>query len=114
MSDAIRGTLFSVLSVGGTLGVRLASNVYMTRLLSPELYGQMALLVAVDVGLKMLSDVGSNYLVVNHPKGDERRFVDTVYTVEVVRGMKRDPNVKSCDPLQKAANRVPSVHYARW
>ncbi len=87
MSDAVRGTLFSVLSVGGTLGVRLASNIYMTRLLSPELYGQMALLVAVDVGLKMLSDVGSNYLVVNHPKGDERRFVDTVYTVEVVRGI---------------------------
>lgn len=86
-SSAVRGTILSVASVGGSMGIRLATNVFMTRLLSPEMYGQMALLVAVDIGLRMLSDVGTSFIVINHPKGDEARFRDTVFTVEVVRGI---------------------------
>ncbi len=86
-SNAIRGTIMSVLSVGGSMGIRLATNIFMTRLLSPEMYGQMALLVAVDIGLRMLSDVGTYFVIINHPKGDEPRFMDTVFTVEVVRGI---------------------------
>lgn len=86
-SSAVRGTILSVASVGGSMGIRLATNVYMTRLLSPELYGQMAQLVAVDIGLRMLSDVGSNFFVINNPRGAEPRFVNTIFTVEALRGV---------------------------
>jgi O-antigen/teichoic acid export membrane protein len=86
-SSATRATVLSLISAGGTNVVRLASNVVMTRLLAPEMYGQMAVMVTLDIGLRMLSDLGATYLIINNPNGGERRFLDTVFSVEALRGV---------------------------
>ena len=68
-------------------GIRLLSNLLLTRLLAPELYGLMSVGNVLVGGLIMLSDVGLAQSIIQSPRGDEPRFLNTVWTVKVVRGL---------------------------
>ncbi len=66
--------------------LRLAANLVLTRLLFPEAFGLMALVTVVLVGLAMLSDVGLGPAISQHGRGDEADFLDTAWTLQVLRG----------------------------
>ena len=66
--------------------IRLGSNLIMTRLLMPEMFGLMALAHVLIAGLHMFSDLGLHHSVVQHQRGDDPVFLDTVWTVQIVRG----------------------------
>lgn len=83
---AVRGTVVSLVGTLGGQVVRLASNLVVTWLLSPEAYGLMALVITLDIGLTMLSDLGTRISIIHNQRGDERAFLDTAFTVELVRG----------------------------
>ena len=68
-------------------GIRLAANLVLARLLTPADFGLMALVMVVLQGLEMLSDVGTRLAIINHPRGEERVFLDTAFTIECVRGV---------------------------
>lgn len=83
---ALRG---SAMEMGGyAIGqvLRLAGNLVLSRLLFPEAFGLSALVAVFLVGLELLSDVGLEPCVVQNERGDERRFLDTVWTIQVARG----------------------------
>ncbi len=85
-SRAAKGTAFSL---GGQLVsqvLRLASNLILTRLLDPDAFGLMAIVVAVTTGLTLVSDVGVWQAIVRSPRGDDRQFLDTAWTLHVGRG----------------------------
>lgn len=67
--------------------MRLGSNLILTRLLFPEAFGLMALVSVVLVGLAMFSDVGVGPAISQHPRGDERAFLDTAFSINVARGV---------------------------
>lgn len=67
--------------------LRLAANLVLTRLLFPEAFGLMALVTVVLVGLAMLSDVGLGPAIAQHGRGDEADFLDTAWTLQVIRGV---------------------------
>ena len=67
--------------------LRLGSNLILTRLLFPEAFGQMALVSVFIQGLQMFSDMGTGAAIVQNPRGDDRRFLDTAWTIQVVRGL---------------------------
>ena len=69
-----------------TQGLRLVSNLILTRLLFPEAFGIMSLVTVVLVGLQMFSDAGVGQAIARSPRGDEQRFLDTAWTVNVARG----------------------------
>lgn len=83
---AMRGSAFTAGSYAFMQVVRLATNLILTRLLFPEAFGVMALVSVVLVGLAMFSDVGVGPAISQHPRGDEAAFLDTAYTINVVRG----------------------------
>ncbi len=58
----------------------------MTRLLFPEAYGLMTLVWAVLYGLQMLSDVGLVAAIIRDKRGDDPDFLNTAWTVNVIRG----------------------------
>lgn len=66
--------------------LRLASNLILTRLLYPEAFGIMALVAVVLTGLVMFSDVGLGAAIAQSPRGDDPDFLDTAWTVQIVRG----------------------------
>ncbi len=83
---ALRGSALTAGSYAVTQGLRLASNLILTRLLFPEAFGLMALVSVVLVGLQMFSDTGIGPAISRSPRGDDPVFLDTAWTVNVARG----------------------------
>lgn len=84
---ALRGAAWVAASQFLGQGLRMASNVILTRLLRPELFGMMALVNATLRGLKMFSDFGLNASVIRNQRGEEQAFLDTAWTLQIVRGV---------------------------
>lgn len=59
----------------------------MTRLLAPEMFGLMALVNITLQGLELFSDFGIRTAIIQHRQGEDRRFLDTAWTVQIVRGL---------------------------
>jgi O-antigen/teichoic acid export membrane protein len=66
--------------------VRLGSNMIMTRLLVPEMFGIMALANVLLMGLQLFSDLGLSQNIVQSRRGHDPVFLNTVWTVQIVRG----------------------------
>ncbi|MFN4156876.1 MAG: oligosaccharide flippase family protein [Gemmobacter sp.] len=84
---AMRGSAITAGSTAAAQGLRLASNLVLARLLFPEAFGMMALVTVVIVGLQMFSDTGIGPAIARSPRGDDRAFLDTAWTVQVCRGL---------------------------
>jgi len=83
---ALRGSMLTAGSFAVSQGLRLASNLILTRLLYPEAFGLVALVNMVLIGLAMFSDVGVGPAISQNPRGDEPGFLDTAFTINVARG----------------------------
>jgi O-antigen/teichoic acid export membrane protein len=87
-SDRARsGTIWIVVSFGGGQIVRLAANIALAALLFEEVFALMALVTAVMMGLAMFSDIGLKPSVVQNPRGDDPVFLQTAWTLQVIRGL---------------------------
>lgn len=85
-SRAIRGTAISFLGQMAGNGVRLISNIILGHLLFPEAFGLMALVTVAMTGLEMLSDLGVKISIIQSNRGDDRDFLDTAFTISLIRG----------------------------
>ena len=83
----IGGSLWTLAGYGSKLGLRLAGNLILTRLLFPEHFGLMALVQIILNGLTLLSDVGLRASIINDARGEDQRFLDTAWTMQVLRGL---------------------------
>lgn len=86
-SRAGRGTLWTVSVFLGSQILRVVSTLTLTRLLFPEAFGLMALVSVFLVGLEMITDAGIYQAVVKHERAAEQRFLDTAWTLQVLRGV---------------------------
>ena len=84
---AVNGSIWSVTGFGGGQLLRLVSNLLLTRLLFPEAFGILALVQVVLQGIKMFSDVGISTSVVRDERGDESAYLNTAWTLQVIRGV---------------------------
>lgn len=85
-SRALNATFWTIVQYGAGQGLRLVNSYILTRLLLPEAMGQMTLLTTLIVGITMLSDIGLAPSVIQSPRGDEPNFLNTAWTLQVVRG----------------------------
>jgi O-antigen/teichoic acid export membrane protein len=86
-SRVIRGTVVSLLGQGGSKGLRLVSNMILSRLLFPEAFGLMTMVNFMVLGLSMISDVGILPNIIQHKRGDDPDFLNTAWTIQVMRGI---------------------------
>lgn len=86
-SLAIRGASWSFVGYGTSQFLRLGSNLVLTRLLFPEVFGLSALVTVFLVGLQMFSDVGIGPSIIQNDRGDEPVFLNTAWTIQVFRGI---------------------------
>lgn len=66
--------------------IRLASNLLMTRLLLPEMFGLMAIANVLIFGINMLSDFGLRQNIIQSARGHEHAFLNAAWTVKIIRG----------------------------
>lgn len=89
--DSLRNRAFtagswSMIALVSTQGIRFGGNLIMTRLLVPEMFGIMAIATTVSVVLALLSDIGLRQNIIQSRRGDDPVFLNTAWTVQIVRG----------------------------
>lgn len=82
-----RSSLFTLGGYGASQVVRLASNLVLARILAPADFGLMVLVNVFIQGLQMFSDFGVGPSIIQNKRGDDPRFLDTAWTIQVVRGL---------------------------
>jgi O-antigen/teichoic acid export membrane protein len=83
----LRGSFFEIGGYGAQQVLRLASNLILTRLLFPAAFGLAALVMVLMTGLVMISDVALCPCVVQSKRGDDPDFLNTAFTIQVLRGL---------------------------
>lgn len=86
-SRAFGSSVLTIIGFGGAQVMRLGSNLILTRLLSPEDFGLMALVTSFLIGLTMFSDMGLGPSILQSRRGDDPDFLDTAWTIKVMRGV---------------------------
>ncbi|MGE0350246.1 oligosaccharide flippase family protein [Hydrogenophaga sp.] len=86
-AKARSGSIWIVGAFGASQVLRLGLNVVLAALLFEEAFALMAIVTAVMVGLNMFSDIGLQQNVVQSPRGDESAFLNTAWTMQVIRGI---------------------------
>jgi O-antigen/teichoic acid export membrane protein len=82
----LKAGVWSTAGFGLNLVIRFGSNILMTRLLLPDMFGVMTIATTIMIGLSMFSDVGLRQSVVQSPRGSEPSFLNTAWTIQVLRG----------------------------
>lgn len=83
---AVRGSIWTMGAFGIGQAVRLFSVPILTRLLLPEHFGTVGLIAVFVTGLSALSDVGIEQAIIQNKRGDDPVFLNTAWTLHVVRG----------------------------
>ncbi|WJS84598.1 oligosaccharide flippase family protein [Paracoccus sp. TOH] len=85
-SRALGSGAWSMANFGLGQIMRLGSNLILTRILSPDDFGLMALVTSFLIGLSMFSDMGFGPSIMQSKRGDDPDFLDTIWTLKIVRG----------------------------
>lgn len=59
----------------------------MTRLLVPEMFGVMAIVTVVMIGLALFTDLGLRQSIIQSKRGDDPVFLNTVWSIQIIRGI---------------------------
>ena len=82
----LRAGGWTVVGHVGTQFLRLVSNLIMTRLLLPQMFGVMAVANVVLTGLNLVSDLGVSQNIVQHRRGADAAYLNTAWTTQILRG----------------------------
>jgi O-antigen/teichoic acid export membrane protein len=86
-STAAWATFWTVADYGCSMALRVVNSLVLTRLLMPESFGLMTLVTTLVVGIGLISDIGLGPSVIQSPRGDEPALLNTVWTLQILRGL---------------------------
>ena len=87
LNRAARATFWTVIDYGCSMALRVVNSLVLTRLLMPESFGLMTLVTTLVVGISLISDIGLGPSVIQNPRGDDPVLLNTVWTLQVLRGL---------------------------
>jgi O-antigen/teichoic acid export membrane protein len=80
-------SLWTIGTYAASAGIRFGSNVILSRLLGPEILGVVVIAQAIRTGCELLTDLGPEQNVVHSPHGDDERFLNSLWTLQILRGL---------------------------
>ncbi len=83
----LKAGTWTLAGYGTGQSLRLISNLIMTRLLVPEMFGIMALSQVFLYIMTLISDIGVNHSIIRSTRGDDPAFLNTAWIVQIIRGM---------------------------
>src|ERR1700733_3514070 len=86
-TQIMRGSGWTTAAFAGSQFLRFASNIVLARLLSPELFGIMAIVNSVRTGVEMFTDVGTSQNIVFNHNAEDPDFYNTAWTINLIRGL---------------------------
>lgn len=85
-ASTLQRLFWSLGSFASFYGFRLAASLVLTRLLAPEIFGVMVVVHSMRLGFELLTDIGIEQNIVQHKEGLEPRFLNTAWTMQIIRG----------------------------
>jgi O-antigen/teichoic acid export membrane protein len=85
-SVLLRGAVWNTGSFIFSQAMRFATNVVLTRLLAPDLFGAMMIVNTLRSGIELVSDIGVGPNIVSSPNADNPKYYNTVFTFQALRG----------------------------
>ena len=82
---AIKGAAWTIASYGSSQIIRFASNLILTRLLLPELFGLVGLAYVFITGINLFTDIGLGPSIIQNKRGEDPQFLNTAWTLQVIR-----------------------------
>jgi lipopolysaccharide exporter len=83
-----RGDLFATaLCFAAQAVIKLGSSLILTRLLRPEAYGIMTILMSIVFVVEMLADIGVTVFIVRDPNAEQPRYLNTAWTMRLGRSL---------------------------
>lgn len=82
---AARGSLWLGAGTGIEQALRLLRNMILARLLVPEAFGAMAIVLAVSALFESFTDVGIELSVIQNPRGEEPQYLNGAWWLSVSR-----------------------------
>ena len=82
---AARASAWSMGELGLGYALRLGSNLIMTRIVMPEAFGVMALIMTLHVALTLFSDIGVAQSIIRSPRGEDRHYLRVAWTIQILR-----------------------------
>jgi O-antigen/teichoic acid export membrane protein len=96
----IKGDLFATIVCFGLSGIiRLGSSLILTRILHPEAYGIVTILMSITFVVELLADVNVTLFIVRDKDGDQPRYLNTAWTLRLGRSVLNSVIVFACAPL---------------
>ena len=84
---ATQGAFWTIANYGLSQILRFGSNLILTRLLFPDLFGLMSLVNVILMGLGLFSDIGVGTSIVRSKRGNDPDFLNSAWTMQVIRGV---------------------------
>ena len=85
-SQAVIGGAVTLGGHAAVQAVRLGGQIVLTRLLPQEAFGLMAIVHTYRGMIDLFSDVGIGPSIIQNERGDDPRFLDTAWTIQLARG----------------------------
>jgi O-antigen/teichoic acid export membrane protein len=86
-AKAARGSLWLATGSVIDMGMRFARNMILTRLLAPEAFGLMAIVIAVNSFFESFTDVGINTAIIQNPRSEEQTYLNGSFWIAVGRAV---------------------------
>ena len=84
---AMTGSIMTVAGYGLCQVFRLGQNIFVSYFIDKEIFGLFTLLNICLQALFMFSDLGVGPSIVQHKDGDEERFLNTAWSIQIIRSL---------------------------
>lgn len=106
----MKGDLFATtFSFGAQAVIKLGSSLILTRILAPEAYGIVMVLMSIVFVVEMLADLGITVFIVRDKRAEEPRYLHTAWTVRFARAVLNTSIVFLGAPLIAALYGTPTL-----
>jgi lipopolysaccharide exporter len=96
----LKGDLFATAASFGTQAViKLGSSLILTRLLRPEAYGIITILMSVTFVIELICDINVTLFIIRDKNGEEPKYLNTAWTLQLGRSLLNAVVLFFCAPL---------------
>jgi O-antigen/teichoic acid export membrane protein len=85
--SAISGGLWVAIGSSSEQGLRFIRNIILTRILSPESFGAMAIILAISSAFESFTEIGIKEGIIQNPKGKEQGYLNGAWWISAGRSI---------------------------
>jgi lipopolysaccharide exporter len=85
--DVVRGSVWLGIGSGAVQVFRLLHNMILTRVLAPEIFGVMSIVLAVNAVILAFTEIGIKHAIIQNLRGDKATFLNVAWWISLLRAI---------------------------